>query len=263
MLLTEITPLILCFNEQENIGRTISCLAWADEIVVIDSGSTDATLEICSVHKNVRVVTRRFESHANQWNFGLKECGVNTPWVLALDADYVLTPDFVNEMSFLDPISALNGFLVHFQYAVNGTVLSGSLYPPVICLYRRESGAYYEQDGHTQRLVLPGQIGYLSSRLIHDDRKSLERWVVSQVGYANLERDSLCERKWSTLRIQDKVRRLIVVAPWLVPLYYLVLKGGWRDGRAGLLYALQRAVAESILSVRLLESEMSRKQKVL
>jgi hypothetical protein len=66
----------------------------------------------------------------------------------------------------------------------------------------------------------------------------------------------LADLKWS-----DRIRKLVVVAPWLVPLYCLTLKRGLFDGRAGLLYAVQRGIAEAILSARLLESGLMRSPK--
>src|SRR5512143_2622752 len=90
-----ITPLILTWNEEANIARTLDKLRWAREVVVVDSGSTDGTRAICESFPNVRVVVRPFDSHAAQWNFGLKETGIVSDWVLALDADYVLTDDLV------------------------------------------------------------------------------------------------------------------------------------------------------------------------
>ena len=92
---TKITPLILTFNEAPNIERTLAKLAWADDVVVVDSGSTDGTREILARHPNVRVFVRTFTTHAEQWNFGLVQTGIQTDWVLALDADYVLSAALV------------------------------------------------------------------------------------------------------------------------------------------------------------------------
>src|SRR4029079_8546941 len=93
-----ITPLILTYNEAPNIGRTLERLSWARDIVVVDSFSDDETLDIARSFSNVRVYQRRFDGHEQQWNFGLQETGIETDWVLALDADYVLTDELVNEL---------------------------------------------------------------------------------------------------------------------------------------------------------------------
>lgn len=254
-----ITPLILTFNEEANLERTLAKLAWAREIVVLDSGSSDRTRAICAAHANVRVVERAFDSHANQWNHGLRDCGIATAWVLALDADYVLSDALVAEIGALQPSPQQVGFLAGFDYCVFGRPLRTSLYPPVTVLFRR-AGASYRQDGHTQRLHVEGELGRLSARIFHDDRKPLARWLVAQDNYARLECELLLGRPWSTLKWQDKLRRMMLITPWLVPLYVLIVGRALFDGWHGWYYALHRGVAEAILALRLMESRLGRKQ---
>lgn len=255
--LPSIDVLILTRNEEANLGRTLDALRRFARIVVLDSGSADATLAIAADHPNVRVCTRAFDSHAAQWNHGLTGCGLHAPWVLALDADYVLDAALVDEIAALSPGADVGGWRARFRYCIHGRALSASLYPPTVILFRRE-GATYLQDGHTQRLVPPGRVLELRGRVSHDDRKSLSAWLAAQDRYARLECDVLRSTAWRDLNWRDRTRRLIVVAPWLVPLYCLTVGRGLLDGRAGLFYAMQRAIAETILSARLLEAALSR-----
>src|SRR2546430_16708663 len=97
-MLDQITPIILTYNEAPNIGRTLEQLGWARDIVVVDSFSDDETLEIVSSLPQARVFQRKFDSFAGQCNFGLTETGINSEWVLSLDADYVLTPELIEEI---------------------------------------------------------------------------------------------------------------------------------------------------------------------
>lgn len=255
-MLTAITPVLLAWNEESNLSRTLSMLGWARDIIVVDSGSTDRTRQICEGFANVRVVVRAFDNHSSQWNFAIHETGITTEWVLALDADYVLTPALVQEIAALQPASSQTGFLMRFRYCIDGYPLHGTLYPPVVALYRRALGRY-EQDGHTQRLCIAGEVGSLSEPALHDDRKPLARWLQSQVKYAELECALLQSRSWRQLGWADRLRRLVVVAPWLVPLYCFTFGQGFRDGRYGLYYALQRGIAESILALMLVRSRLS------
>jgi len=252
-MLDQITPLILTWNEEANIARTLEKLRWAREVVVLDSGSTDGTRAICEAFGNVRFVLRPFDTHAAQWNFGITETGITTEWVLALDADYVLSDALVAELHGLGEREDLAGYRLHFRYCIEGRALSGSLYPPVTALYRR-ARTHYIQNGHTQRAVVNGQVGDLNTVAFHDDRKPLARWLAAQDRYARLECELLEQRRWADLRWQDRLRTLLIITPWLVPLYCLTVGKGFRDGWPGLYYALQRGVAEAILALRLIEA---------
>ena len=255
-MLSEITPLLLTYNEAPNIGRTIDRLSWARDIVVVDSLSTDDTRAILSRYPNVRVFERAFTTHAEQWNFGLEQTGIATDWVLALDADFVLTDDAVGELTALSPPQAVSGYRASFTYCIDGKPLRSAVYPPVTVLYRR-ARARYQQDGHTQRVRVDGLVMPLQARILHDDRKPLAHWIASQVRYMRLEADKLASAPSASLATVDRVRKLIVVAPPLMFLRCLLVGGGILDGWPGLFYALQRAAAELILSLSLVERRWS------
>ncbi len=254
-MLDAITPVILTLNEAPNLERTLAALGWARDVVVVDSGSDDGTLEIARRHANVRTFTRAFDSHAAQWNFATGSTGIASDWILALDADYVLTPELVEELRGLVPPDAVAGYRTRFVYCVNGRALRASVYPPVLTLFRRGRGSY-EQDGHTQRLRLDGDEVPLAHPIRHDDRKPLARWLAAQARYMTLEARKLSESPSSTLNLPDRLRKAIVIAPPAVLLYLLFAKGLVLDGRAGLYYALQRATAELLLALRLLERRL-------
>src|ERR1041385_4532118 len=164
-MLDLITPLILTYNEAPNIARVLQGLSWAKEIVVVDSFSDDETVYIATSFPNVRVVQRAFDNHRNQWEFGLNETGISTPWVLALDADYVVTEELIAELKTLEPHSDTAGYRAKFIYCINGKKLRSGIYPPVTVLYRRDA-ATYVQDGHTQRVALQGTIEELRAPLM-------------------------------------------------------------------------------------------------
>jgi len=251
----EITPLILTFNEAPNIRRTLEKLSWAKEILVVDSFSADETLEMVRSFPNTRIVQRAFDAHAAQWNHGLEQCG--SEWVLALDADYVLSADLVDELRRFEPHSGIAAYFARFRYCVYGRPLRGTLYPPRAVLFRRDQ-CRYDQDGHTQRLRVDGRTGWLSGFIDHDDRKPLSHWLWAQDRYAALEVEKLLQSTATELPIQDRLRRLIFLSPGLVFLYALLGKGLIFDGWPGWYYAFQRTLAEIILSLRLLEEKLKR-----
>jgi glycosyltransferase involved in cell wall biosynthesis len=255
-MLDQITPLILTYNEAPNIARALSVLSWAREIVIIDSFSDDDTVEIATSFPNVRVVQRAFDCHRNQWEFGLKETGISTPWVLALDADYVVSHELVAELQQLRPDPGIAGYRANFVYCINGRELRSGIYPPVTVLYRREAASYI-QDGHTQRIALAGRNEDLRSRVLHDDRKSLRRWFSSQARYTELEAQKLLAADTKGLGLADRLRRWRFVMPSAMLVYCLIVRGGVLDGWAGFYYAFQRASAELMLSLYLLQEQQT------
>lgn len=257
-MLYQITPVILTYNEAPNIERTVARLTWAREIIVVDSLSTDDTVELASRTAQVKVFQREFDCHVNQWNFALTETGIASEWVLALDADYVLTSELIAELATLIPSADTAGYRARFVYCIDGRVLRGSAYTPVTVLYRHK-GASYRQDGHTQRVVINGTIEELRSKILHDDRKSLSHWVRAQDKYMQMERQKLAETAWRDLGWADRIRKMRVVAPIGVLLYCLFVKGAILDGRAGLYYAFQRMLSELLLSLYLFEGADERR----
>jgi glycosyltransferase involved in cell wall biosynthesis len=251
-MLTKITPVILTYNEEANIGRTLKQLSWARRIVLVDSYSDDKTFEILSSYSQVEVFQRKFDTHAQQWNYGLGK--VKSEWVLSLDADYCISDKLIDEMNNLSLDDSIDGYFIPFKYCVFSQPLRGTILPPRQALFRRWQ-SHYIDDGHTQLLQLNGQSGSLNSYIYHDDRKSLSRWLWSQNRYLTIEAQKLKETPWSDLSWGDRIRTLKIIAPVIVLFYCLILKGGILDGWPGWYYAFQRLLAEVILSLKLIEKE--------
>ncbi|HEX2060529.1 MAG TPA: glycosyltransferase family 2 protein [Thermoanaerobaculia bacterium] len=252
-MLDQITPVILTKDEEANIGRTLTRLAWAPEVVIVDSGSTDTTLDIARQFPNVRILERELDTLAGQSNFGIRH--VHTPWVLLLDADYFVPPEFVEELRTLAPPPNVRAYRAAFSYAVNGRPLRASLYPARIVLLHREHSHVW-QDGHAHRVLADGDVETLQTKIIHDDRKSFARFVERQKKYMRQEAEKLRTADPRALSVAGRVRKLIVVAPVAVVFHTLFVKGLILDGVAGLRYTWERFVAELILSRELLRKRV-------
>lgn len=254
MDVSTITPLILTYNEEPNLPRVLERLAWARQILVVDSGSTDGTLALLAQDARVRVLHRPFDSFAAQCNFGLEH--IRTEWVLSLDADYVLSEALVAELPRLLPPQEVAGYEAAFDYWVLGGPLRASLYPPRKVLYRRAL-ARYENDGHAHRVQLQGAVERLHGRIAHDDRKPFSRWLAAQDGYAVKEVGKLLHAERATLRLQDRLRLTLWAAAPAAFVYTLFVKGMLLDGWRGWYYTLQRTLAEIVLALRLVEKKLS------
>jgi glycosyltransferase involved in cell wall biosynthesis len=242
-----VTPVILTRDEEANIGRTLEGLAWADDVVIVDSGSTDATERIARGFPRVRWFVRPFDTHAQQWEFAIHRTGVKTDYVLALDADYGVTSPFVAEMEERFLSAEFAGGVAGFEYRLNGRPLAGSVYPAKVVLFRPDR-VHVSQPGHTQEIRVDGPTYNFAARLVHDDRKPLERFVTSQLAYARLEAARLSTS--TSGRWQDRLRRLGLM-PVVAGLAAYFRGGGPFNGRAARRYAYERILFESLLALRL------------
>jgi glycosyltransferase involved in cell wall biosynthesis len=251
-MLDHVTPVLLTHNEVQNIARTLSRLAWAKDIVVVDSGSTDGTLAVLASHSNVRVFKRAFDSHGNQWRYAVEETQIATDWILRLDADYQVSDALVAEIAALDPNAPVSAYRVSFEYAIFSRKLLSSLYPANTVLLRK--GRFSVRDkGHTEAWDVRGPVATLSATIIHDDWKTTGQWLIGQARYMQRELDYLYEDKGGFVRW---LRLRPPLMPIAVFLYCLFGKGLLFNGRAGIYYALQRMVAEGALSLIVLEEKL-------
>lgn len=255
-ILQSTTPVILTFNEAPNIGRTLTALSWAADIVVVDSGSTDGTLDILARHANVRMFHRRFDTHADQWRFAIEETGIASDWIFRLDADYLMTPDLAFEIAALSADAPYDAYRIAFDYAVCGRRLRRSLYPARPILFRRGRVAVFDK-GHTEGWTVMGPVQELHGLMIHDDRKSMRHWVEAQARYMSRELPYLYANRRG---LKNRLRLLPPIMPIAVFLYCLFGKGLILNGAAGLLYSLQRLLAETALSLMLLEDRLRQRK---
>jgi glycosyltransferase involved in cell wall biosynthesis len=254
-MLDQITPVLLTQDEAENIRCTLSKLTWANDIVVVDSGSTDGTLQILAEFSHVRVFHRPFDTHASQWRYAVNETAIATPWVLRLDADYIVTDALINELARLDPYAPVNGYRIAFDYAIFSRRLISSLYPPKTVLLRKGHFSVWDR-GHTEAWTVEGDVATLKGRIVHDDWKRTGPWVRSQIRYMEREAETVAAKSGG---MRGWLRRHPPFAPIAVFIYCLFGKGLIFNGRAGVYYALQRLVAEAVLSLILLEKKLRAK----
>lgn len=243
-----LSALIITHNEEVNISRVLKSIEWIPEVLIVDSGSTDRTIELVNDFNNTRLIYRKFDNFANQCNFGLSQ--LSSDWVLSLDADYVLSVDLSREI-----ISTLNrdiqshlyqAYRIGFRYCINGKPIRSGLLPPRTCLYERKLAGYINV-GHGHKVIIDGKTGSLKNKIFHDDRKPLKKWFENQQKYQLTEAIMLRERRSKELPSQDLIRKHTCLTPFLAFIMCIALRKGFLDGKEGLIYAFQRLVAESLL----------------
>ena len=263
-----ISAVVLTKNEESNIVRCVQSLSWADEIVVVDDGSTDQTVQRAEAN-GARVITHPFESFALQRNWALQEGNLAGQWVLMLDADEVSTDEFASEIksSIQSAPDTVAAFRTCRKTMLADTWLKYSDSFPVwiMRLVRRER-AWFQDSGHGEVPVpdVDGSMGTIKSPFIHYPfSRGLSDWWQRHIRYAEREaiRELSQQHDTSTLDLltldRSKRRRALRGLSRSVPargtmrfLYQFVLKRGFLDGRAGLQFCRMMGAYESMIAIK-------------
>ena len=230
-----ISATIVTLNEERNIARAIESLRCADEIVVVDSGSTDRTREIAA-RLGARVVEEPWRGYAAQKNFAA-ECA-SFDWVLSIDADESLSEDLEGEISELktrNPDCAGYSMPRLTQY-LGRWILHGGWYPDrKVRLYDRTRGEWAGDYVH-ESVRVEGRVGGLEGKLLHFTCDSLSAHLRTLDGYTTLAARELIERG-----VEVPIRRLAIDPAWTF-IRTWVIRRGFLDGAHGLAIAWMAAL---------------------
>lgn len=268
----KVSVLLLAHNEAANIPRCLDALGFCDDIVLIDSGSTDGTLDIARA-RNVRILHRPFDNFAGQRNHGLAHGKFRHDWVLHLDADEVVTPTFVAKLASLEPEEGIDAYFVPSKTMMFDRWLKhAGMYPAYQVRLGRVGGLTFRQVGHGQREALPPErIAVFDEPYLHYAfSHGLKSWFTKHLRYADEETDALIAiRQSSRLEVSgllstDRVERRRSAKilsgyappfsrPFLRFAYIYFGRRGFLDGGPGFLYAFMLAVYEGMFAVLLTE----------
>jgi glycosyltransferase involved in cell wall biosynthesis len=191
MILAEkqlLTALVITYNEEQNIKAVLDHLAFADEIIVVDSFSSDQTFEIACSFKNVKVVQHAFENFASQRNYALSLA--SNSWILFVDADERLTPELQKEISFIiNQKNAASAYFVrrNFMFQNKQLHFSGWQTDKIIRLFRKEDAIYNHEKIVHEKLIVNGKIGKLKSKMIHYSYSNYEDYKQKMIFYGQLK----------------------------------------------------------------------------
>src|SRR5262249_11939630 len=169
-----VTVVVLTFNEERNLEACLTSVAhWAEELFIVDSGSTDRTADIARQF-GAHVVTHPFESHAQQWQWALATLPIKSAWVLALDADQALTPElrksiFERVPEWTREGTPAGGYLNRRQIFRGRWIRHGGYYPKYLLkLFRKDAVVLDEDDLVDHHFHVTGATVILAGDLIED-----------------------------------------------------------------------------------------------
>jgi glycosyltransferase involved in cell wall biosynthesis len=243
-----LSVVLITLNEAANLPRTLESVSWAQEIVVVDSGSTDATVAIART-AGARIFREAWKGFAGQKNSAIDHATAD--WVLSLDADEEVSPKLAREIQVLlagEPqfsayrVPRLNHFL-------GRALMHGGYWPdPKLRLFRRGAARFAERPVHeTMELIgevsgeASGPVGQLKGHLIHHCYHTLEDYIEHMNRYSAAGARMLADKGRAPRSLADLVWNA-VLNPAATFLYNYVFRLGFLDGREGLLQHLNHSV---------------------
>ena len=202
-----LSVIILTYNEEIHIGRLLENIAgFADEVFIVDSYSTDKTLEIAEKY-GAKIIQHPFENQAQQFNWALDNLNIKNEWILRLDADEYLTPELKNEIADVllntgtsdvpkidgdvgtSDVQNINGFYIKRRvYFMGRWIKHGGYYPAWFLRLFKKGKARSEQRAMDEHIVLlDGKAEKLKNDFIDDNRKDLTWWIGKHNNYASRE----------------------------------------------------------------------------
>ena len=230
--MTPVSATVITFNEADRIGACLASLAFCDEIVVVDSGSTDGTRGIAEAH-GARVLLRPFDGFRRQKQFAVEQA--THDWVLCLDADEWLDAELAASIA----AARASGFegAAGYRFArcseyFGRYLRHGNAYPDrQLRLFDRRRGGWRGYREIHERASVDGPVRLLAGNLLHRPFRSFDHQLAKGRQYAGM----LAEESRARGRRASLAK--LVVAPWWRFWRGFLLRGGFRDGWAGLVYA--------------------------
>ena len=236
-----LSVVLITQNEEDNLPGTLASVMplvgdGRGEIIVVDSGSTDRTLEIARSYR-AKVFVEPWKGFAAQKNSAIDKASCD--WLLQLDADEALEPELTNEIeSALKNSSKLDGFWIpRKNFFLGRWIRHGGFYPdPKLRLIRRGAGRFQEYGAHPT-IQVSGPTGRLKHALIHNAYPTLRDYIDHMNSYSSMGAQVAAEKGHRSFSLLN-----IVVRPLLTFKYNYFIRLGFLDGREGLLLHLYHAV---------------------
>lgn len=229
-----ISVIIITLNEAENIRACLESVAWADEIVVVDSGSTDATLAICREFTDKVLLNENWQGYGYQKNLALQQA--NGDWILSLDADERVSPELQQVIKTVVAAPDADAYALPRQaYFLGKAMRHGGWWPDyVVRLFRRGAGEFSNVLVH-ETVLAQGTVKKLPEPIIHYSYVSLEQLLhkINQYSSAGALQAQAKNKHGGLLKALGR-------GGWAFFRAYC-LRAGFLDGQAGLIAAIAKA----------------------
>jgi glycosyltransferase involved in cell wall biosynthesis len=262
-----VSVMVFTLNEEINLPQCLQSLQWCSDVIVVDSFSSDDTASICAAH-GARLLQHAFEGFGTQRNWALDHASPRYPWILILDADERVPAALAQELARIaaaDP-AGVGAYRVRRRFHMWGRWLRhSSLYPSWVVRFVHKDRVRYENRGHAETQVVQGATLELENDLIDENFKGIDEWFERQNRYSTKDAQfefaaGTHERGWRDLWSADALKRraalkrLASALPARGLAYFLysyIWRGGFLDGRDGLVFCRMRAMYQVQVAAKL------------
>ncbi|MEK6705712.1 MAG: glycosyltransferase family 2 protein [Candidatus Poribacteria bacterium] len=249
--MTTLGVAIITKNEEKNIIRCLSSVSFADDKIIIDSHSTDRTVEFAK-QCGARVIVRDFQGYSKEKQYAMDQ--LNTDWILALDADEILSPELQIEIrNTINSPSALSGYNITRHQVFLGRILRyGRGVDYHMRLFRRGKGCYDGKEAH-EVIILDGVAGRLNGVIIH----------VSSPNISDRMRKICAEtdNEMQFIAPMPITKRQLFINPIIYFISYMIKKSTWKDGIPGIIMLIMFCFQFFFLNARIYESYLLKNKK--
>jgi glycosyltransferase involved in cell wall biosynthesis len=270
-----VSVVVLTHNEQPNIRRCLASVAWADQVVVVDSGSTDETVPIARALR-AEVVEQSWLGFSDQREFALRLALVRHDWVYFVDADEWVSPQLAGEIAAELRAPTCAGFAHRLRLVFQGTWIRHCGWYSASLVVRLVDRRYAKFNGDVvgERACVDGAVGRLRNDIVDEDLKGLAIWLHKHVRYAQLQaqrrgrgvsvshrlpriwsRDHTDTRPLIRAVLKDVIFPSVPAKPAALFVYMYLVRLGVLDGPAGLRFCFYHAWYEA--SVAALQAEIA------
>jgi len=278
MKMFPLSVILLTRDESQNIGACLDHLTWADEIILVDSFSTDGTIAAAQAARaDIRVFQNKFEDFGQQRNWPLHHTNPKHPWILFVDADERINADCAAAIrqTVSNPGNRVGFFLCYRNIFLGRWIKHCTHFPSWQLRLLKQGFVRFQKEGHGQREVTDGQTGYIKTPFDHLDlSKGVSEWITKHNRYSSQEIDLLLRLQSEPLRLGDLfgnpierrrcMKRLAARlggSPLLWFIYVYIISGGFLDGRAGWVYCQLRMTQQIHVKAKLAEAKFLQSSK--
>ncbi|KKQ75694.1 MAG: Glycosyl transferase family 2 [Candidatus Woesebacteria bacterium GW2011_GWB1_38_5b] len=240
-----LSVIVITKNEEENLSRCLSSVGGlADEVVVVDSGSTDKTLEIAT-RFGAKIYKRHFDNYSNQRNFAISK--TTGEWVLSMDADEEISDGLALEIKQVVKSQGADGYLIPRINIIFGAEIKHSRWSPDkhIWLFRKSRGKF--RNLIHEEVDVNGRVEELKGAKIHHSHKSVFEFVAMTNKYTDIEAREILKNGYNFSFMK------LLYLPLRSFFGRFILKQGFRDGWRGFVLSYLRAVYQFIVWVKVWE----------